>query len=82
MVNHAHTVVMGYTIYSVGDRVKITSGDFAGMTGVVADPTAAHDVVGTINPRRHSMLLPVTVIVESEGRKLVLRIAPELLKRV
>ena len=72
---------MGYTIFSVGDRVTITSGDFAGMTGVVGDPTAVHDVVGTVNPRRDSMLLPVTVIVESEGRKLVLRIAPELLKR-
>lgn len=72
---------MGYTIFNVGERVRVKSGDFAGWKGVVASPTSAHDVVGTVNPRRQSMLLPVTVVVEVEGREMILRVAPELLER-
>ena len=82
MVKHVHTGWMGYSIFSVGDRVRIKSGEFAGMAGVVSNPASPHDVVGTVNPRRQSMLLPVTVVVAAEGRKLALRVAPELLQRV
>ena len=81
VVNHVHTRAMGYTIFQVGEQVRIKSGDFAGLDGVVANPTSAHDVVGTVNPKQQSMLLPVTVVVQRDGRKLVLRVAAELLER-
>jgi transcription antitermination factor NusG len=29
---------MGYSIYSVGERVRITSGQFAGVVGVIDPP--------------------------------------------
>ncbi|WP_428307758.1 hypothetical protein [Lacipirellula sp.] len=81
VVNHVHTRAMGYTIFKVGEQVRIKAGDFAGLDGVVASPTSAHDVVGAVNPKQHSMLLPVTVVVQTEGRKLVLRVAAEMLER-
>ncbi|WP_428304853.1 hypothetical protein [Lacipirellula sp.] len=73
---------MGYTIFAVGDRVRIKSGDFGGIEGVISDPTAAHDAVGTVNARRQSMLLPLTVVAQVEGRKMIIRVAAEMLERV
>lgn len=72
---------MGYTIFSVGDRVRITSGEFSAMEGVVAVPTLPHEATATLIAGQPSMLLPVTVTVETGDRKLVLRVAPELLER-
>ena len=82
MVNHVHTIAMGYTIFSVGDHVRITSGEFSAMEGVVAAPTLPHEATATLIAGQPSMLFPVTVVVEGGDRTLVLRIAPELLQRV
>ncbi|BBO33401.1 hypothetical protein PLANPX_3013 [Lacipirellula parvula] len=69
---------MGYTIFSVGDVVRIRSGIFAGASGIVASPTVPADLYASSECSR-AMLLPVTVEAVVDGEPLTLRIQPESL---
>ena len=73
---------MGYTIFRIGNRVRITSGSFAGVVGVVDDPTIDVAASGTvILSGGSSMLMPVTVTASVDGQSLSLRVPPELLEK-
>ena len=73
---------MGYTLFSVGQRVRIVSGNFAGVVGTVASPLEPTNSGGTIILHGSSMLLPVTVVATIDGRSVSLRVPPELLERI
>lgn len=73
---------MGYTLFSVGERVRIASGNFAGVEGRVVSPLEQAQSGGTIVLHGASMLLPVTIAALIDGRAVSLRVPPELLERV
>jgi hypothetical protein len=74
--------VVGCTNFSTGDRVRITSGKFAGLVGVVKDPALAVGAAGTvILSGGDGELLPITVSASIDGHTLLLRVPPELLER-
>ena len=72
---------MGYTIFNVGDRVRIRHCEFAGVEGAVLGPllTIPSDEVVTI--KGWSFLLPVLVAAEVDGATRVFRVPPEFLDR-
>lgn len=72
---------MGYSIFSVGDSVRITSGTFAGLVGKVNAPASAAESAGTVVlSESGSTLLPVTVTTALDGHAVSLRVPPELLE--
>ena len=73
---------MGYTIFSVGDEVRVSGGAFVGVEGVVVAPTASIQTGGTVVLKSGSMLLPVTVSTIMDGHVVALRVPPELLERI
>ena len=73
---------MGYTIFTVGDEVQIVGGCFAGMVGIVAPPSSAHQSSGTVVLSGDSDLQLVTVTTVIDGRSVALRVPPELLERI
>ena len=72
---------MGYTIFTVGERVRVHSGSFAGIEGTVVAPTASHEG-GTVVVQGASMLLPVSVVTIIDGHEVTLRVPPDILERV
>jgi hypothetical protein len=78
---------MGYSIFCVGDDVRIVSGSFAGMVGIVAPPSSAHQSSGTVVLSTERMLSApsdkrhVTVAAVIDGHSIALRVPPELLER-
>ena len=73
---------MGYSIFSVGDDVQIVRGGFAGMVGIVAPPSIAHQSSGTVVLSAQSDKRPVTVATVIDGHSIALRVPPELLERI
>lgn len=73
---------MGYTLFSIGERVRIVRGEFAGVEGKVVSPLEPAQPGGTILLHGVSMLLPVTLAAFIDGRAVSLRVPPELLERV
>ena len=68
---------MGYGIYSVGERVRITSGQFAGVVGVVDPPDSARGAIGkVILSGGKSELKPVNVATAIDGYPLTLKVPP------
>ena len=72
---------MGYSIFSVGDDVRIVSGSFVGMIGIVAPPSSAHQSSGTVVLSGPSDKRHVTVATVIDGHSIALRVPPELLER-
>ena len=72
---------MGYTIFSVGDDVRIVGGTFVGIEGVVVSPTETHQTA-TVALQGESMFLTVTVSTIMDGHVINLRVPPELLERI
>lgn len=74
---------MGYSIFSIGETVRIIRGNFAGIEGTIIDPVTAHEAGGTVILRQGAtMLLPVAVAASVDGRSLILRVPPDILERV
>ena len=72
---------MGYTIFSVGDRVRIRHGAYAGVQGTVAGPLLAVAPEEVVTIKGWSFLLPVMVEAEFGGVQRVFRVPPEFLER-
>ena len=72
---------MGYSIFCVGDDVQIVGGSFAGMVGIVAPSSSAHQSSGTVVLSGESELLHVTVAAVIDGHSVALRVPPEMLER-
>ena len=73
---------MGYSLFSVGERVRIIRGNFAGVEGEVVSPLEPAQPGGTIILHGESKLYPVTIVTLLDGRAVSLRVPPELLERV
>lgn len=73
-------VFVGYTIFSLGQDVRIVAGTFAGVQGTVISPHTAHQATGTVILSGESRLKPVSLEAVIEGRVVVLRVPPELLQ--
>lgn len=74
---------MGYSIFSIGETVRINRGSFTGIEGTIVDPVTAHEAGGTVILHEGAtMLLPVTVAASVEGHSLTLRVPPDLLERI
>lgn len=72
---------MGYSIFSIGEDVRIVSGSFAGMVGIVAPPSSAYQSSGTVVLSAQSEKRHVTVATVIDGHSIALRVPPELLER-
>jgi transcription antitermination factor NusG len=72
---------MGYSLFSVGERVCVTSGSFRGTTGIVVAPVSAQRASGVVVLSSPSELSPVTISATVDGHPLTLRVPPELLGR-
>ena len=72
---------MGYTIFSVGDDVRIVGGTFVGIEGIVLPPSETHRMA-TVALRGESKFLPVTVSTIIDGHQVNLRVPPEILERI
>lgn len=73
---------MGYSLFSVGDRVRIIRGNFAGVEGKVVSLVEPAQPGGTIILHGESNLYPVTIVTLLDGRAVTLRVPPENLERV
>lgn len=73
---------MGYSLFSVGERVRIIHGNFAGIEGEVVSPLEPTQAGGMIILHGPSKLSPVTIVTLLDGRAVSLRVPPELLERV
>ena len=73
---------MGYSLFTVGDRVRIIRGNFVGIEGKVVSPLEPTQAGGTIILHGESQLHPVTIITLLDGRAVSLRVPPEILERV
>lgn len=72
---------MGYSLFSLGQEVRIVSGSFVGVVGTVIAPTEPHDAFGTVILSGESERLPVSVASVINGHRFVMRVPPELLER-
>lgn len=73
---------MGYSLFTVGDRVRIIRGNFAGVEGKVVSPLEPAQAGGTIILHGESKRYPVTIVTLLDGRSVSLRVPPEILERV
>lgn len=81
VVNHVHIMAMGYTIFAVGDQVRIRHCEYAGVEGTVAEPLLNLPPEEVVAIRGWSFLLPVHVSAEFDGAERVFRVPPEFLER-
>ncbi len=73
---------LGYSIFSVGDIVRVTGGSFVGIEGKVVAALNAARSSGTVMPAGASLLMPVTVSTILDGHEVSLRVPPNLLQRI
>lgn len=73
-------VNVGYSIFSLGQDVRIVAGCFAGVEGTVVPPHDVHRALGTVILGVESQFQPVSIEVVIERRVVVLRVPPELLR--
>ena len=73
---------MGYSLFSVGEKVRILSGSFIGIEGIVTSPAHAARTAGTVVLQTDSELSPVTLSAVIDGHSVKLRVPPELLGRI
>lgn len=73
---------MGYSLFSVGECVRIVSGSFKGIEGTVVAPLDAAFADGTVLLHADSELRPVTISTVMDGHDVAIRVPPELLERV
>jgi hypothetical protein len=73
---------MGYSSFPVGERVRITRGNFVGIEGKVVSPLEPAQAGGTIILHGPGKSYPVTIVTLLDGRAVSLRVPPELLERV
>ena len=71
---------MGYSLFSVGQNVRIVAGSFAGTWGIVAPPASAYQSSGTVLLAAESDKGPVTVAATIDGHAIAGRVPPELLE--
>ena len=74
---------LGYSTFSIGQRVRVKAGVFAGRLGIVAS-SAVHDHQdgGTVVLSGGSDLQPVTVATVVDGYAISLRVPPDMLEQV
>jgi hypothetical protein len=73
---------MGYSLFSVGERVLIVSGSFQGIEGTILPSASAAHTAGTVILQGESELLPVTMSAVIDGQAITVRVPPELLRRI
>ena len=81
VVNHVHIMAMGYTIFAVGDSVRIRQGVYAGVEGSVLSPLPPVPPDEVVAIKGWSFLLPVLMAAEFDGAERVFRVPPEFLER-
>jgi len=73
---------MGYSLFSIEERVRILSGSFQGIEGTVVAPLDAVYAEGTVLLRAGGDLLPVTIWTSMDGFDVAIRLPPELIERI
>lgn len=70
---------MGYSLFSVGDHVRVTAGAFQGVEGTVVAPLDRSGA-GTVLLQSDGELLPVTISTVLDGHCITLHVPPERLE--
>lgn len=73
---------LGYSSFTIGQRVRVKAGAFAGRLGIVASTVRDHQSGGTVVLSGESHLQSITVATVVDGYAISLRVPPDMLEQV